>query len=433
MPGAPIGPAPGGHHPGRAAEDHGLRHRPVRQEPSGRPRRVPAAPCTASTSSSATSTTSTPTRISKTRTDPTDPAFRKKFDPRGVICGHGRSRRHADGRGHRPAHQERMETVRRRDSSAPPLDYLDRRARGRASRSSSGTTRRAMHVRSSICRTWAGESRPGSGRLRRRPAPSTTPRSARSWASSTNSASPRTPSSSTPPTTAPTQYMWPEGGISPFRGDKGTTWEGGVRRALRHPLARRAGSARERGRSSPHGPGSRPWRPPPASRTSWRSCSRVRPRRPRLSGPSRRLRPDRRCSGQVGALGRAMSSSTMTRRCSRRSATSSSRSPSPRRTATAGTSPLLKPAAGRGSSTCCMDPFERQTGDLNRQMNEHKAWVLTPLVRHRRRRISRPSRTSRSASSASAPTSARRSRGCSRNCSGCSRRTERGNGTCRPE
>lgn len=25
------------------------------------------------------------------------------------------------------------------------------------------------------------------------------------------------------------QYMWPEGGQSPFRGDKGTTWEGGVR------------------------------------------------------------------------------------------------------------------------------------------------------------------------------------------------------------
>lgn len=27
----------------------------------------------------------------------------------------------------------------------------------------------------------------------------------------------------------PYQYMWPQGGTSPFRGDKGTTWEGGVR------------------------------------------------------------------------------------------------------------------------------------------------------------------------------------------------------------
>ena len=26
------------------------------------------------------------------------------------------------------------------------------------------------------------------------------------------------------------------------------------------------------------------------------------------------------------------------------------------------------------------DPFERQTGDLNRQMNEHKAWGLTPML-----------------------------------------------------
>ena len=25
------------------------------------------------------------------------------------------------------------------------------------------------------------------------------------------------------------QYMWPEGGTVPFRGDKGTTWEGGLR------------------------------------------------------------------------------------------------------------------------------------------------------------------------------------------------------------
>ena len=26
-----------------------------------------------------------------------------------------------------------------------------------------------------------------------------------------------------------------------------------------------------------------------------------------------------------------------------------------------------------------MDPFERQTGDLNRQYAEHKTWVLTPM------------------------------------------------------
>ena len=36
------------------------------------------------------------------------------------------------------------------------------------------------------------------------------------------------------------QYMWPESGTSPFRGDKGTTWEGGVRVPL-DPLARSAG------------------------------------------------------------------------------------------------------------------------------------------------------------------------------------------------
>jgi len=26
-----------------------------------------------------------------------------------------------------------------------------------------------------------------------------------------------------------------------------------------------------------------------------------------------------------------------------------------------------------------MDPFERQTGDVNRQLAERKGWVLTPL------------------------------------------------------
>jgi hypothetical protein len=27
-----------------------------------------------------------------------------------------------------------------------------------------------------------------------------------------------------------------------------------------------------------------------------------------------------------------------------------------------------------------MDPFERQFGDLNRQLNEHKTWALTPII-----------------------------------------------------
>ena len=45
------------------AQGAGLRDRPVRQEPSGRPEQVPADACTASTSSSATSITSTRCRI----------------------------------------------------------------------------------------------------------------------------------------------------------------------------------------------------------------------------------------------------------------------------------------------------------------------------------------------------------------------------------
>ena len=51
-----------------AAQAAGLRHRPVRQEPSRRPRRDAARRRTASTSSSATSTTSTPRRSRRTPT-----------------------------------------------------------------------------------------------------------------------------------------------------------------------------------------------------------------------------------------------------------------------------------------------------------------------------------------------------------------------------
>jgi len=34
-------------------------------------------------------------------------------------------------------------------------------------------------------------------------------------------------------------FSWPDGGTTMFRGEKNTQWEGGLPRALRHPLARR--------------------------------------------------------------------------------------------------------------------------------------------------------------------------------------------------
>ena len=35
------------------------------------------------------------------------------------------------------------------------------------------------------------------------------------------------------------KFTWPDGGQSPFRGEKNTNWEGGYRVPVRHPLARR--------------------------------------------------------------------------------------------------------------------------------------------------------------------------------------------------
>ena len=34
------------------------------------------------------------------------------------------------------------------------------------------------------------------------------------------------------------KFSWPDGGTEPFRGEKGTTWEGGISSTLRGSLAR---------------------------------------------------------------------------------------------------------------------------------------------------------------------------------------------------
>ena len=66
------------------------------------------------------------------------------------------------------------------------------------------------------------------------------------------------------------QYMWPEGGTTPFRGDKGTTWEGGVRVPclIRWPGAP---GGRVSGEIVDMRTCCRRWPPPRASRMSSRS------------------------------------------------------------------------------------------------------------------------------------------------------------------
>ena len=79
---------------------------------------------------------------------PKDPAFKKKFGPRGVIhtridrtihCRPAlRQSRQTDDRGHRPADPKRMETV-DEEVTAAALEFMDKAART-ASRSSFGGT-----------------------------------------------------------------------------------------------------------------------------------------------------------------------------------------------------------------------------------------------------------------------------------------------------
>ena len=162
---------------------------------------------------------------------------------RAVCCTPGRRHGRSDGRsevrqgrdaedrGHRPADAQAMETF-DREVLDKTLE-IPRHASARAtSPSSSGST----PPRSTSGRI----PKPSTSRWRwTRDAPrktscarrcsSTMSRSARSSRSSRISASPTTRSSSTPPTTATSCMIWPDGGYAPFRGEKGTTWEGGVR------------------------------------------------------------------------------------------------------------------------------------------------------------------------------------------------------------
>ena len=67
-------------------------------------------------------------------------------------------------------------------------------------------------------------------------------------------------------------FTWPDGGMTPFKGTKGTVTRAAS--ACRASSAGRARSSRARSRtaSSPASTGSRPWWPPPATRTSPTSC-----------------------------------------------------------------------------------------------------------------------------------------------------------------
>jgi len=154
---------------------------------------------------------------------PTNPEFRKKFDPRGIVSGTADGPTKDEG----PLTVERMKTF-DDEVAAKSLDFLDRRAKdGKPFFLWHNATR--QHVFIHLKKESEGQSRAGKedvygnglkehdahvGQLLDKLAQTGLDKNTIVIYTTDNGAH---------------QYMWPEGGTSPFRGDKGTTWEGGVR------------------------------------------------------------------------------------------------------------------------------------------------------------------------------------------------------------
>ena len=79
-------------------------------------------------------------------------------------------------------------------------------------------------------------------------------------------------------------FSWPDGGTTPFRGEKNTNWEGGYRVPAMVRWPGLVPPRTEINESSPQRTGQRRWSPRPASRTSRTSCCRATMPRARTSG-----------------------------------------------------------------------------------------------------------------------------------------------------
>jgi len=154
---------------------------------------------------------------------PIDPAFRRRFDPRGIVSGTADGPTVDEG----PLTVERMATF-DDEITEKSLEYLDRRARDKKPFFLWHCSSR-LHVFLHLAPGARGKSRAGRediygdalaehdghvGRLLRKLDETGLAENTIVIWTTDNGAY---------------QYMWPEGGTSPFRGDKGTTWEGGMR------------------------------------------------------------------------------------------------------------------------------------------------------------------------------------------------------------
>ena len=157
---------------------------------------------------------------------PKDPEFKERFGPRGVHPLAGRKPRgQAADRGHGAAHQEADGDGRRRVPRRGARLHRQG-AQGRASRSSSGSTRRACTSGRTSSRSAEGKTGLGiyadgmvehdgrSGELLEKLDELGIADNTIVMYSTDNGAE---------------TFTWPDGGTTPFRGEKNTNWEGGYR------------------------------------------------------------------------------------------------------------------------------------------------------------------------------------------------------------
>ncbi len=157
---------------------------------------------------------------------PKDPEFRKKFGPRGVLHtwanGDGTQRIEDTG----PLTKKRMETCDGEFRDAA-VDFIKRQHEAETPFFVWFNTTH-MHFRTHTEPESVGRAGAGSRATTTR-CWITTTRSAACWICSTSWASPRTRSSCTPPTTVPHMNSWPDAGMTPFRNEKNSNWEGAYR------------------------------------------------------------------------------------------------------------------------------------------------------------------------------------------------------------
>jgi arylsulfatase len=174
------------------------------------------------------------------------------------------------------------------------------------------------------------------------------------------------------------QYMWPEGGSSPFRGDKGTTWEGGMRVPT---LVRWPGAPG--GRVCSDIVSSLDLFPTLAAAAGEPGVVAKLAKGADYGGTTFKVHLDgvdqtALFSGKSEASARSSilyyDETVLTAIRYKQFKVTFSAKPGGK---------WDDPLVGFGRPVIfnlLMDPFERQDGDLGRQYAEHKTWVLTPIV-----------------------------------------------------